>query len=233
MMLPDLSSLLASGCGDAPADAVLLGNLLAKPSMRARRATLYRLGQLYGVGQSEPICLALRRVWSRDLDGRPILALVCALARDPTFRDGAAAILDAAPGDQVRWPAIAEAFAAINPGRIGSRMAKSLGQNAASSWTQAGFLKGKLRKERVRANATPTAAAYAALLASICGFGGARLLSCRWLDLLDCPVEERLGLLRQAEGLGLARVRSAGDVLQIEVRRPMADALGVRGLVDG
>ena len=161
-----------------------------------------------------------------------MLALLCALARDPSLRAGADAVLDAKPGEQVRWPAIAATFEAVNPGRLAPTMAKSLAQNAASSWTQAGFLKGAVRKERVRAKATPVAAAYAALLASLSGFGGARLLESRWLDVLDRPVEERLVLLRQAEGLGLARVRSAGDVLEIEVRRPMADAAGAPSLVN-
>ena len=100
-------------------------------------------------------------------------------------------------------------------------------------WTQAGFLKGAVRKERVRAKATPVAAAYAALLASLSGFGGSRLLESRWMDVLDQPTEERLVLLRQAEGLGLTRVRSAGDVLEIEVRRPLANAAGVPSLVHG
>ena len=46
--------------------------------------------------------------------------------------------------------------------------------------------------------------------------------------MVDRPVEDRLALLRQAEGLGLCRVRAAGDVLEIEVRRPLAEALGIR-----
>jgi hypothetical protein len=158
---------------------------------------------------------------------------LCALARDPSLRTGASAVLDAKLGEQVRWPAIAAAFDATNTGRLGPTMAKSLAQNAASSWTQAGFLKGAVRKERVRPKATPVVAAYAALLANLSGFGGARLLESRWLDVLDRPIEQRLVLLQQAEGLGLARVRSAGDVLEIEVRRQIADATGVPGLVNG
>jgi hypothetical protein len=231
MMLADLSALLAGGHGEDPTDAVLAENLLAKPSARARAAALLRLRQLYGVGGNAPLCVALRRLWARYPDARPVLALLCALARDSSLRDGAAAVLDAPLGARVRSPAIATAFEALNPGRLGDAMARSLAQNAASSWTQAGFLKGAVRKERVRARATPVAAAYAALLASLCGFGGACLLASRWLDVLDRPVEDRLSLLRQAEGLGLARVRSAGDVLEIDVRRPLADALGVPGLV--
>ena len=104
-------------------------------------------------------------------------------------------------------------------------MAKSLAQNA-STWTQTGFLRSVVRKERIRAVATPTAAAYAALIASFCGFGGMRLVECRWLDVLDQQVEDRIALLRQAEGLGLARVRSVGDVFEIDTRAPLGRTLG-------
>jgi hypothetical protein len=231
MMLADLSALLASGKADSPSGAIVGGNLLGKPSIRAREAALYRLRQLYGVGSNDPIWRVLWGLWNRDPSARSLLALLTALARDPMLRDGAPAVLDASPGERVRWPAIAATFEATNPGRMGEKMAKSLAQNAASTWTQAGFLKGAVRKERVRSIPTPTVAAFAALLASLCGFGGQRLLESRWLSVLDRPTEDRLALLRQAEGLGLVRVRSVGDVVEVDVRRPMAETLGVTGLV--
>jgi hypothetical protein len=231
MMFADLASVFASGQIENPAGAIVGNNLLGKPSSRAREAALYRLHQLYGVGGKDPIWRILQGLWSRETSERPLLALLTALARDPLLRDGASAGLDASPGEQVRWPEIATAFEAANPGRLSEKMAKSLAQNAASSWTQAGFLRGAVRKERVRSNPTPIVAAFAALLSSLCGFGGRRLLECRWMSVLDRPVEDRLALLRQAEGLGLVRVRSAGDVFEVDVNRPMADQLGVPELV--
>jgi hypothetical protein len=231
MMLADLTSLLASGLTGDAAEAVVRDNLLGKPSIRAREAALYRLRQLYGVGSKDPIWRTLQGLWNHEIDGRPLLALLTALARDPMLRDGAPAVLDASPGERIRWPAIAATFEAANPGRLGEKMAKSLGQNAASSWTQAGFLSGAVRKERVRASPTPTVAAFAALLASLCGFGGQRLVESRWMTVLDRPIEDRITLLRQAEGLGLVRVRSAGDVFEVDVRRPIAECLGVPELV--
>lgn len=135
MMLAELTSLLLSDATDRPADAILRENLLGKPSVRAREAALVRLRQLYGITEDCPVCSVMRRLWARDPAGRPLLALLCALARDPTLRDGAAAVLDASPGEPVRWPAIAAAFEARHPGRLGEKMAKSLAQNAASSWT--------------------------------------------------------------------------------------------------
>jgi len=78
-------------------------------------------------------------------------------------------------------------FEARHPGRLGEKMAKSLAQNAASSWTQSGFLEGAVRKCRIRAKPTPTVAAYAAFIASVCGFSGGRLIESRWLTVLDQP----------------------------------------------
>jgi len=231
MMLAELTMLLAGGAAARPAEGVVRDNLLGKPSIHAREAALYRLRQLYGLGEDCPICAVLYGLWDRDPAGRPMLALLCALARDPTLRDGAPAVLDASLGEQARWPAIASAFEARHPGRLGEKMAKSLAQHAASTWTQAGFLSGAVRKERVRAHATPPAAAYAALTASFCGFGGMRLVESRWLDVLDRPVEDRIALLRQAEGLGLARVRQVGDVFEIDIRGPLGRTLGVPELV--
>ncbi len=231
MMLNELSTVMAGDKLSDPADAILGENILGKPSMRSRQASLYRLRQLYGIGQPQPICAALHQLWHQDVAGRPMLAILCALARDPTLRDGADAVLDASPGEQVQWPTVAAAFEKLHPGRLSERMAKSLAQNAASSWTQSGHLSGPVRKRRVRAKPTPTVAAYAALLASLAGFGGAMLLNSKWLDVLDCSAEDRLSLLRQAEGLGLVRVRAAGDVLEIEVVRRMGETLGVPQLV--
>jgi hypothetical protein len=232
MMLAELSTLLSLGEQDDAVDAILHRNVLGKPSMRSRQAALYRLRQLYGIGQPDPICAVLYELWHRDPSGRPLLAILCALARDPLLRDGADAVLDAAPGEQVRWPLIAAAFERRNPGRLGEKMLRSMAQNSASSWTQSGHLSGATQKRRVRAQPTPIVAAYAALLANLAGFGGPMLLESRWLDVVDRPMEDRLSLLRQAEGLGLARVRAAGDVLEIDVAGPMANLLGVPSLVN-
>ena len=143
MMLAELAMLLASEMADMPSDPIVKENLLGKPSVRAREAALFRLRQLYGVGEDCAVCTVLQRLWARDPARPTLLALLCALARDPTLRSGAAAVLDASIGERVRWPMIAAAFEVCHPGRLGEKMAKSLAQNAASTWTQAGFLAGR------------------------------------------------------------------------------------------
>jgi hypothetical protein len=139
-------------------------------------------------------------------------------------------ILDATCGSDVRWPDFASRFEALHPGRYSANMLRSMSQNCASTWTQSGHLKGRVKKRRVRAMASPVVAAYAALLGELAGFGGATLLASPWIRTLDSSETETMALLRQAEGLGLLRVRSGGDVVDIRVREAMASTLGIPDL---
>jgi hypothetical protein len=111
-------------------------------------------------------------------------------------------------------------------------MLKSLAQNCASSWTQSGHLVGKVNKRRALAEPSPEAAAYAALLGSLAGFGGPALLQSPWMRVLDRSETDLLALLRRAESVGLAQVRAGGGVIQISVRRQMAQVLEVPALAD-
>ena len=232
LMLRDLQALWAANVATPMERLILEANILGKRSTRARDVALYRLDQLYGISSCPPIGVCLATIWRLDTAGQPLLALLCALARDPSLRDAAAAVLDAPIGTQVRWPSFATCYEARHPGRLGAKMLKSLSQNCASTFTQAGYLRGKLAKIRTRAIPTPYVAAFAALLAELSGFGGPALLASRWLDALDLPIEGRLRLLQAAADIGLLRLRTGGDIVEISVRDRMAATLGFPSLVD-
>ena len=59
------------------------------------------------------------------------------------------------------------------------------------------------------------------------------MLASPWMHTLDRSEPELLNLLRSAEGVGLLRLRAAGGVIEINVRRIMAETLGVPELGDG
>ena len=229
MMLRELRALLdaQAATGDTVRSLVLDANVLSKRTGSARRLALKHLRALYGVGTDSPVALVLERLWRRDAAGRPLLALLCALARDPLLRDSGDVVLPVAPGTALRWPTIAAHFEARYPGRFSEKMLRSLSQNCASSWTQSGHLRAKVSKVRARAAPTGIVAAYAALLAALAGFGGPALLDSPWLKVLDRERGERLSLLRQAEGQGFVRVRAAAEMIEVGVRQPMARSLGM------
>jgi hypothetical protein len=236
MMLAELGLVLQADPhpgSDDVGSLVLSQNILQKRTGAGRRLSLRHLQELYGLGGiPPPISRAMMALWVRAGEGRPVLAVLAALAREVLLRESAEIVLAAPLGAPMRASELAAFFERRYPGRYTPKMLRSLSQNCASSWTQSGHLKGKVRKERSRPSISPAAAAYAALLGSLAGFGGPLLLASPWLAVLDRSDGEVLTLLRKAEAHGLLRLRAGGDVIEIETRRHMAAALGVPELAD-
>ena len=236
MMLAELTAVMNADTTGGPAElerAVVTDNVIGKPTGTARRLTFSRLNTLYGVSKALPVQAAMLGLWPRNASGRPMLALLCALARESLLRDSAGLVLTAPPAAPIRWPDLAARLEARHPGRYSPKMLKSLAQNCASTWTQSGHLAGKVAKRRAKAEPSPESAAYAALLGELAGFGGPALLHSPWMAVLDRSEGDILSLLRRAESAGLTRVRAGGGVVQISTRRPMAEVLGIPDLVDG
>jgi hypothetical protein len=217
MMYRELSQLLTAGACDLESVRRLIvdENILGKSTAAAKASALRHLRNLYGLGAHSVVTGGLETLWGLDPESRPLLALLCALARDPLLRDSADAVLGAAVGSRVGAQVIAESLGGLHPGRFAAGMLGGISRNCASSWTQSGHLSGRVNKLRTRPAATPVAAAYAALLASLAGFGGPALIASPWMDVLDLSTNERLALLRRAEAQGLLRVRAAGDVVEV------------------
>jgi hypothetical protein len=175
---------------------------------------------------------AMIGLWPRAAEGKPMLALLAALAREVLLRDSAKVMLGAAPGVRVQAADLASYFERCYPGHYTSKMVAKISRNCASSWTQSGHLKGRVRKVRATPAVSPAAAVYAALLGSLAGLGGPALLSSPWIAVLDRSPAEVLALLRKAEGEGLASVRAGGDAIEIEAKRHVAAALEIPELAD-
>ena len=232
MMIHEVEQLLATGAqvGKDLERHVVEGNVLGKRTGNTRILTWRHLASLYGLSAQPTITRVLLGLWTADVPGRRLNALLVALSRDPLLRDTVDEVIPVSTGVQVHRSQVEHAIHARYPGRFSNKMVRSLAQNCNSTWTQSGHLRGGVKKFRQRVISTPTNAAFAALIATVCGFGGPSILSSKWMRVLDLTQEQALDQLRRAEALGLARVRSAGDVTEITVRRPMAIALGVREL---
>ncbi len=230
MMLGELGTLLDAAPPEAPRsrlrELIVDENLLGKRSAGNRLTTFKRLSELYALDVAVPVYRLMRRLWEEDAEGRPLLALLCAVARDPLLRGSAGLVLEA-PDGTVLTPH--ELAATVHrPMATSSRIA--IGQRLASSWSQAGFLAGVTNKTRTRARATPGAAAYALALGFMEGGRGSLLLTTPWTRLLDCPPDEVLSLVRQAARRGWIEYRAAGDVMDLRVEALFTAA--ERGMFD-
>ena len=220
MMLFELRELLsADACLDRDQykRRILDDNVLGKGTATSRRSAWQRLSELYGIDPQIPIFRVLHRLWALDPVGRPLLALLCALARDPLLRATAPVVLPLAPGSEVLRSTL---HAAIAPGpiaRFNLATLDKIARNTASTWLQSGHLQGRVRKIRCRVTATAPAAAFALWLGSLEGFAGDYLLQTLWTAALDAAPTRVFELALDAKRLGLLRAVAGGGVREIDV----------------
>ena len=150
-MLTDLGELFAAVPPEAVREdyraAIVDENVLGKATAANRRGTGQRLGELYALDPRVPLFRVLRRLWSVDVPGRPLLAMLCALARDPLLRAAAPAVLALPAGAELLRPRFRDQMREVVGARLNESVLDKAARNAASSWTQSGHLRGRGRKD--------------------------------------------------------------------------------------
>jgi hypothetical protein len=219
MMLPELRSLLAAVPGAATFDeyrrASIDDNALGKASAANRKRTFHFLRELYALRGDVPVFGALRELWPTDPSAQPMIAFLCASARDPLLRATADLVLNLDEGATVDARTLAREVEGSFPERYSPGVLHHIGQNAAASWTQAGLLAGSRTKRRTQATATPPAIAYALFLGHLEGRGGTALFETLWARILDAQAGGLHVLAQTAARAGWIDFKSAGGMIEI------------------
>ena len=223
MMLADLTTLLGAAPGEAKREdfnrLIVEKNALGKRTTSNRWLTARHLADLYTLDQGVTLFRLLRFFWNADVPSRPMLALLCAQARDALLRLSAKKVLETKPGETLTSGDFVTFFNHELPGRFSEAMTLSLAQNVAASWAQAGFFRGKVNKVRTRPVVTPATAAYALALGYLCGLHGQLLLESQWARLLDVPRDQIIRLAQEASKRGWLDFKGAGNVFEINFRQ--------------
>lgn len=223
MMLAELSAVLAAVAEGATREdyavAIIDDNCLGKTTTATRRLTNQRLGELYGLDRAIPIFRVLRRLWSVDAAGRPLLALQCAIARDPLLAATVSPVLALPAGSELRRDAVKAALQNVVGERLNDATLEKVIRNAASSWAQAGHLTGRTFKKQTMVRATPASVAFGLYLGHAVGFRGAPLFATGWVSVLDCNPASARDLAVEAKRIGLIDLRIAGEVVDLALDR--------------
>jgi hypothetical protein len=223
IMFAELSGVLA-GPSPSPtradyAAAIVEGNALGKVTAATRRLTNQRLGELYALDPDVPVFRMLRRLWAEDESARPLLALQCAIARDPLLAITVAPMIDLPPGAELQRDTFRAALRKSVSGRLNDATLEKVLRNISSSWSQSGHLEGRTFKRRRRVSATPVSVTFGSYLARVAGFRGAQLFGSGWVALLDCTPARARELALEAKRMGLIDLRVAGEVVDISFER--------------
>jgi hypothetical protein len=227
MLLPSLRALLAS----APSTAAFADyqrqaveyNVLGRDTFEGRRRTFRALREMYLLDPDRILFRALRDLWNEDALAQPLLAGLCLLARDSSFRATAPLVLTTRPSDSVSNAMMADVLLSTFPGYSRST-AEKIGRNTSASWSQTGHLTGRTNKVRALAGPTQVSMTYAMLLGYLQGLRGGPLFNSSWVEFLDVPVADREELAIDAARKGYLEYKTGGNVIEIGFRhllRPM------------
>lgn len=223
MMLDELQATLADAPEDAPrptyVEAIVGHNCLGKPTSATRVLSAQRLSELYALDPDVPLFRVMRHLWRLDERGRPLLAMLVALARDPLLAATAPAVVPLAAGEEFARGPMRQALRDAVGNRLNDATLEKVARNAASSWSQAGHLTGRTFKVRRAVQPTFATVALAMLLAYASGSRGDALFESDWLKVLDCHPSAARDLAIDAKRLGLIDLRMAGDVLDVDFDR--------------
>ncbi|MBD3750759.1 MAG: hypothetical protein IE931_14855 [Sphingobacteriales bacterium] len=190
-------------------------NCLGKRSGKTRTLTYRHLVDLYSLDRTNVLFRALLYFWNRDIDGQPLLALLCTFARDSIFRSTAPFILKFPEGATITRESLEEFIDSQEPGRFSKATLKSTAQNINSTWTKSGHLYGRARKVRSRANPTAGSVSYALLLGYLAGSRGQALFQTEYTKLLDCTFDKAIELAESASRKGWIVFKRVGDVIEV------------------
>jgi hypothetical protein len=140
------------------------------------------------------------------------------LQHDFLLQDSITPILQAPQGSNVTIQYLIDYFDNLYKGRFTPKTLKSLSQNTASSWKQAGYLQGKRRNIRVKPTHNHSSVAFAMLLAYLDGSRGEYILRSSTVTALGLSEGELKVFAQEAMRRDLLTIQLSGQVTSISFR---------------
>lgn len=206
--------------------AIVEQNILGKRTEATRKESFRRLRELYAIEPTVPLFAVFRQLDAADPSARPLLSLLLTCARDPLLRATIPVILGAREGEALGAASFDATLEQAFPGHLKAKIRAATARHIASTWEQAGHLRGKATKTRTRVTARPAALVLALILGTLQDVRGASLFGTAWCQILDLNTVQARTLAAQAHREGLLDLRAVGAVVDVTFPR-FAEAMTV------
>ncbi len=209
---------------DAMAD-----NVFGKKSSDGIRQTKGFLKRLYCFDESNSLFAAFKYFWKiSDPNEKPLIAFVYAVNHDDLLAESIQVIQKVKPGEKARIELFEEVIEKYHPNQYSANTRRSMAQNIASSWKQAGFIEGKVKNIRTQREVTYRVACFAFLLAYINGDRGDFIWGSIGVNAL-CLYENKLRELAiECAKKDLMQYQYAGSVTAINFTN-LLNKIGING----
>ena len=167
-------------------------NVFGKKSEDGINKTSKFLVQLYGFDISTQIFRVFKYYWSEcDVNEKALITFIFAINNDYLLRESINVLSITSNGSTVPVEKFMENIVQFHPNRYTTITLRSIAKNIASSWKQAGFIKGKVSHIRTNPQVTYKVVAFAILLSYLSGERGDFLIQSPTVKAL-CLSESKL-----------------------------------------
>lgn len=229
-MFAELARVMDHAAQDDRYLASLKENVTNKRTKSNQEKTLRYLTQLYGFNPNEPAFLCFKYCWQQMAEtGKPMLAILYALGNDYLLTESIPVVLSTPLGEKVRTEQLEANIEARHPGRFSNNTRRSIAQNIASSWKQAGYITGKVKNIRTPAHPDYLAVSLALILSYLHGDRGDFILKSKWVKALGIGEDQVRELAFEAAKRDLLQYQFAGAVTTISFTN-LFHKLGIYGI---
>jgi len=216
MMFLELTKVMDFSVDSDNYQEAMKNNVFGKKSQDGIKKTSNFLTQLYGFNIQTPQFKALKHFWMEsDVNERQLISFVCAFQNDYLLKESLSVLGNAKIGDKVAIELFMENIEKYHPKRFTDNTLRSVAQNIASSWKQAGLISGKVKNIRTQPVISYKVVAFAMLLSFLEGDRGDFIMHSNCVNAL-CLGETKLRELAvEASKRDYLQYQFAGSVTSI------------------
>jgi hypothetical protein len=229
-MFSELSQVMDHAIDDDSYLESLNENVANKRTKVNKDKTTGFIKQLYDFKPTNAPFAGFKYFWQTSSnEDKPLLALLFAIGRDQLLAESLPVLLSCFPGYKVTIESLEENIRINHPMQYSPNTCKSLAQNIASSWKQAGYITGKVKNIRTKTNPTYPVVAFALFLSYLNGDRGDFILSSLWVKALDLNEARLRELIIEAMKLDLLHYQHSGAVTTISFEH-LINKTGIHGI---
>lgn len=215
-MSAELIEVLDYPKGDFDYSEIMEDNVFNKKTESSKKKTIGYLTQLYSFKKENRKFLCLEDYWKKiDQKEKSLLALLFAVSEDYLIQESVDFIKSIKNNERANIESFESNIEHYHPNRFSPKTLRSVSQNVASSWKQAGYILGKVKNMRTVHSPSYYAVAFAFFMAYLDGSRGDYLFNHPSVKALDSTREETMILIKAASDRGLLNYNRSGASIVI------------------
>lgn len=229
IMFKELQKVMNHGLDNDDYVDAIKQNVFNKATKSGVSYTAKFLRRLYDFDMSLPTFKAFKHFWHiADEREKPLLAIIYAIGSDYQLKNSIPVINNTEIGEKVTVESIESNIENLDPKKYTSNTLRSMAQNIASSWKQAGFITGKVKNIRTKPDINYLVLTFALLMAYLNGLRGDFILTSDWVKALTLDERTIRSLAIEAAKRDLLQYKYAGNVTSITFKN-LLNKLDING----